>query len=138
MLDLNNPKHVHIDQRLREEPIIWLSTLRADDRPHLVPVWFLWDGSTMLIFSQPDNQKIRNLRQNANVALALEATNEGEDVAIFEGTAALLDEKTADLITSAYIEKYAKMMEAMGWQVEGMAASYSQPIHVTPTKVITW
>jgi PPOX class probable F420-dependent enzyme len=138
MLDPNNPKHVHIDQRLRSEPIIWLSTVRADGRPHLVPVWFLWDGSTILIFSQPDNQKIRNLRQNVNVALALEATNDGEDVAIFEGTAALLDEKTADLITSAYIEKYGKMMEAMGWQAEGMAASYSQPIHVTPTKVITW
>jgi PPOX class probable F420-dependent enzyme len=138
MLDPNNPKHVHIDQRLRAEPIIWLSTVRADGRPHLVPVWFLWDGSTILIFSQPDNQKIRNLRQNVNVALALEATNDGEDVAIFEGTAALLDEKTADLITSAYIEKYGKMMEAMGWQAEGMAASYSQPIHVTPTKVITW
>src|SRR5256885_2571611 len=42
MLDLRDSKDAHIDARLRHEPIIWLSSVRPDGRPHLVPVWFLW------------------------------------------------------------------------------------------------
>src|SRR6266699_497224 len=87
MLDLKNPKNAHVDERLRREPIIWLSTVRPDGRPHIVPVWFLWDGAAILIFSQPNNQKIRNLRHNPNVALALEAVNQGDDVVLIEGRA---------------------------------------------------
>ena len=71
MLDLTKERDVHIDQRLRSDPIIWLSTVRRDGRPHTVPVWFLWDGKTILMFSQPETQKIRNLRNNPNVTLAL-------------------------------------------------------------------
>ena len=47
--------------------------MRADGRPHLVPVWFLWDGETLLIFSEPEKQKVRNLRANGQVSLALRA-----------------------------------------------------------------
>ena len=39
MLDLSDSKGAHIDQRLRDEPIIWLSSVRPDGRPHLVLVW---------------------------------------------------------------------------------------------------
>jgi len=79
MLDLTNPKDAHRDERLRKDPIIWLSSVRPDGRPHLVPVWFLWYGETILIFSQPNAQKIRNLRQNTNVILALDDTKDGDD-----------------------------------------------------------
>src|SRR5450759_3940313 len=71
MLDLAQPKDALIDQRLRSELIICLSTVRPDGRPHRVPVWFLWDGATFLIFSQPKDQKLRNLRHNPNVVLSL-------------------------------------------------------------------
>ena len=53
MADQTKPNNAHVEQRLREEPIIWLTTVRPDGRPHTVPVWFLWDGETFLIFSQP-------------------------------------------------------------------------------------
>ncbi len=62
LLDLSQPKHAHIDRRLRTGPIIWLGSVRPDGRPHLVPVWFLWDGTTITIYSQPKAQKIRNLQ----------------------------------------------------------------------------
>ncbi|MBV9228713.1 MAG: pyridoxamine 5'-phosphate oxidase family protein, partial [Chloroflexi bacterium] len=77
MLDLTKAYDAHVDQRLRTEPIIWLNSVRPDGRPHSVPVWFLWDGATFLIFSKPSSQKIRNLRQNKYVTLALDGTDEG-------------------------------------------------------------
>src|SRR6266567_8780789 len=59
MADQTKPNNAHVEQRLREEPIVWFTTVRPDGRPHTVPVWFLWDGETFLIFSQPGNLKIR-------------------------------------------------------------------------------
>jgi PPOX class probable F420-dependent enzyme len=137
MLDLTQPKNAHVDQRLRSEPIIWLSSTRPDGRPHLVPVWFLWDGSTILIFSQPKTQKVRNLRQQTAVMLALDS-KEGGDVVLIEGQATLLDEPTAQVVPRAYFEKYAQDLKDMGTDPQQMAASYSQPIRITPTKFVSW
>ena len=37
-LDPTHPKFDHVLQRLRAEPIIWLSSVRPDGLPPLVPV----------------------------------------------------------------------------------------------------
>jgi PPOX class probable F420-dependent enzyme len=138
MLDLTKERDAHIDQRLRSDPITWLSTVRRDGRPHTVPVWFLWDGKNILIFSQLDNQKIRNLRNNPNVTLALDGTNEGGDVVVLEGKAELLKEKSTEFDQSNYITKYGSAIQEMGQTPESLAQSFSQPIRITPTKFIGW
>ena len=79
ILDLTKKRDAHIDQRLRNDITIWLNTVRPDARPHAVVVWFLWDGEAILIFSQPEKQKLRNLQHNANVVLAVDNTREGSD-----------------------------------------------------------
>jgi PPOX class probable F420-dependent enzyme len=138
MLDLTTAKDAHIDERLRTEQIIWLSSTRPDGRPHLVPVWFLWENPGILIFSRPDNQKIRNLRQNPNVMLALEAADQGADIVLLEGHATLLDEPSSAFMSSAYVQKYAAHIAAFQWTPESMAADYSQAIRVKPTRFLAW
>lgn len=138
MLDLNKPKDAHVDERLRKEPIIWLSTVRPDGRPHLVPVWFLWDGESILIFSQPGNQKMRNLEQNKNVMLALEAAEQGEDVVMIEGKAALLEKSNETMNLPDFAEKYTALIKAMNTNAEELAKSYSEGIRITPTRFISW
>jgi PPOX class probable F420-dependent enzyme len=130
-LDLSRPKDAHIDRRMRAEPIIWLSTARPGGRPHLVPVWFLWDGRTILIFSKPANQKIRNLRHSPYVMLALDTADEGEDVVLMEGRAELLGEGAPRPTLPAYAQKYAALMARLGITAEMMAAEYTQAIRVT-------
>lgn len=128
------PPNAHVAERLRDNIIIWLSTVRADGRPSLAAVWYLWDNGTILIFSKP-NQKIRNLRHNANVSLALDDTKHGEDVIVIEGTAELLDAvKLADI--PAYIAKYADLITSLKWTPESMGSSYSQAIRITPTRFL--
>jgi PPOX class probable F420-dependent enzyme len=136
MLDLAQERDAHIDQRLRDALIIWLCTVRADGRPHSAAVWFLWDGSDVLIFSQP-NQKVRNLRQNPHVTLAVDDTRNGDDAVTIEGTAELLDDPAITPMLPAYAAKYADQLQAMGWTAEQMGQSYSQAIRVTPTKFHT-
>src|SRR5581483_4265583 len=119
-LDLSNPKDAHIDERLRTEPIIWLGTVRPDGRPHLVPVWFFWDGATITIYSQPGNQKMRNLQHSTNVTLALNTADDGDDVVIVEGKAELLGQSAQTMNNPAYVAKYAKLIENMQSDPEEM------------------
>src|SRR5437763_16091 len=132
MLDITTEWGRHAEQRLRTNIIAWLTTVGADGRPYTVPLWFLWDGNTVLIFSQPQKQKIRNLRKNARVTLALDDTKEGEDVVIVEGTAELLDNPDISATLPAYVEKYEAKMKEMGSTPETMAADYSVGIRITP------
>lgn len=136
LLDTTKERDAHIEQRLRTDHVIWLVTVRPDGRPHAVAVWFLWDGDTILIFSRPNNQKIRNLQVNPNVLLAMDNTHEGSDPITIEGTASLLATGEVDTTHSAYIEKYAEGIKEIGFTLEQMAAQYSQAIRIRPTRVM--
>jgi PPOX class probable F420-dependent enzyme len=131
MLDLTGTDGAHIDARLRSEPIIWLSSVRPDSRPHLVPVWFLWDGAAILIFSKPAAQKVRNLRHNPQVMLALDSADEGEDIVLLQGRAELLGDDAPQSTLPEYAEKYAALMARINITAESMAAEYTQAIRIT-------
>lgn len=134
-LDLSTPHGAHIAERLRDDLIIWLATMRPDGRPHLVPVWFFWDGETILIFSKP-NQKMRNLRANPRVVLGLDNTKNGGDVVTIEGVAELLPRGSVTAELAPYAEKYADRLQRMGQTPGQMAQVYSEAIRITPTRFL--
>jgi PPOX class probable F420-dependent enzyme len=134
-LDPSQPKDAHILERLERNIIIWITSVRPDGRPHSVPVWFLWDNDSVLIFSRPD-QKIKNLRANPAVVLALDNTAEGDDVILFEGTATLLDAAEVSTAHPAYAAKYQALLDRFQWTPESMAQDYNQPIRITPTRFL--
>jgi PPOX class probable F420-dependent enzyme len=136
LLDPTKERDAHIEQRLRTDHITWLVSVRPDGRPHAVAVWFLWDGDTILIFSRPNNQKLRNIQSNPNVVLALDNTHEGEDPITIEGTATLLASGEVDITHNSYIEKYAEGIKGIGFTPEQMAAQYTQAIRIRPTRVM--
>jgi PPOX class probable F420-dependent enzyme len=135
-LDDSDPGQAHTAERLRKETILWLASVRADGRPHLAPVWFLWEGEAILLFSKPEQQKIRNIRQNPAVTLALDTADDGEDVLVLEGVAALVDEPDLTTALPAYASKYAARLAEMGWTGKSMAKQYSQAIRVTITRQV--
>ena len=125
----------HVEERLRSNEMIWLVTVRPDGRPHSIPVWFLWESATILIFSKRNSQKIRNLRQNPSVTLTLDDTKKG--VVILEGTAELLGQGEGREALQAYGEKYREGLRRIGVTVEAFTMLYSQPIRVTPVRLIS-
>jgi PPOX class probable F420-dependent enzyme len=134
MLDVTTEWGKHAEQRLQSNSIAWLTTVGGDGRPSTVPVGFVWEGQTLLIFSQPNKQKLRNIRKNPRVTLALDETEGGTDVVIVEGTAELIDDPQISVEMPAYVEKYGTLLQSIGWTPESMASDYSQAIRVTPTK----
>jgi len=136
ILNLADERDLHIDQRLRENIIVWLNTVRPDGHPHSVAVWFLWDGEAVLIFSRPGTQKIRNLQKNAAVVLSLDDTQRGDDPITIEGLASLLPPGSLNLALDAYVEKYGEMIEELGYTPETMARVFVQPVRIELKRVV--
>jgi PPOX class probable F420-dependent enzyme len=127
-----------IDRMLRSESVVWLSSVGADGGPHLVPVWFSWDGASLLIASKPHAKKVRNLRANPSVMLAVGEPDEDFDVGMIEGVAELLDAPAAAALPAAHLAKYRDQRAAIGLSEEEFLATYSQVIRVRPTRFLPW
>ncbi len=123
---------------LEREPVVWLSTVRPDGGPHLVPIWFCWDGEAVLVFSKPDAQKVRNLRANPSVMLALGDAEDDFDVGLLRGRAELLDQPTGEVLPAALLDKYAERLASIGLSAEEYAATYSQVIRIVPEAFLPW
>lgn len=137
-LDLSDDAQRRADERLRSEAVIWLTAVSESGQPQSTPVWFLWDGDSFLIFSQPQSRKIANLRAHPLVSLHLNAAADGEDAAIFEATAHLADDEPPAAAVAEYVEKYREDIAALGMTDESFGADYSQPIRAVPTRVRAW
>jgi PPOX class probable F420-dependent enzyme len=123
---------------LEQEPVVWLSTVRPDGNPHLVPIWFWWDGEAILVFSKPDAQKVRNLRAYPSVMLALGDAEDDFDVGLLEGCAELLDQPTVEILPASHLAKYTTQLAAIGLTPEAYAATYSQAIRIVPSGFLRW
>ena len=102
----------------------------------MVPMWFLWDGAVILLFSLPSTRKLRHIAANPAVVLALEAADRGYDIVIVEGEAALLDDPTVNGLMPAFVEKYRDIPRR--WPPEEWAKRFTQVIQVVPTKLRAW
>jgi len=122
--------------RLQKEIIIWLATVGADGRPNTVPVWFLWDGKSFLIYSLP-GQKVRDIEANPKVALHLNTTPDGGDVLRIDGEAKRLRSQPPAHRVPKYIRKYASLIKSYGWKPEGFARDYHIALRVRPTRFRT-
>ena len=124
-------------ERVAVEEVIWLVTVSTDDQPQASPVWAIWDGDGLVIYSQPDTGKLANIASNPKVCLHLDGGVEAGTTVIIEGEAHLSDDPPADQIP-AYVEKYAAAIAGYGWTAESFAADYSIPLRVTPRRLRTW
>lgn len=127
-----------IERFLTEEPIVRLSTVRPDGGPHIVPIWFWWDGTAILVFSKPDAQKVRNLRARPSVMLALGDADDDFDVGMIRGGAELLDRSTSEVMPAAHLDKYRDRMAAIGLDADAYAATYSRVIRIVPSDYLGW
>ena len=127
-----------IEAALRDDPVVWLSSVQSDGRPHLVPVWFLWDGDRILAFSKPHARKVDNLRDQPSVMLAVGTPGPEFDVELIEATAELPDEPATSVIPEGFGAKYRELLHRAGLTVQRFAEVYSQPIVLRPTRFLDY
>lgn len=70
-----------------------LATVRADGRPHVVPVWFVRDGEDLVFTTWHTSVKAANLRRDPRAALCVEDDEPPYSFVMIEGSVRL-DEGT--------------------------------------------
>jgi PPOX class probable F420-dependent enzyme len=129
---------VRIRRFLESESVVWLATTGDDGRPSLVPVWFLWDGEAIFVASKPHARKVRNIRSNPAVMIALGDADEDFDVGLVEARAQLVDVPTASLLATGLRAKYAGRLAEIGVGPAEFAATYSQVVRIEPDRWLPW
>lgn len=67
--DLPSTPWVDVERVLVEAELFWISTVRADGRPHVTPLPAVWDAGALHFCTGADEQKGVNLGANPQVAL---------------------------------------------------------------------
>lgn len=127
----------HVIRRLNDEPLIWMTTIgRRSNAPVPSLVWFLWDGSQVLVVSQPNKPKLYNVDANPRVALNLEAARGGDDVAVISGTAVYDHTGLTGGERESYAVKYADGIARLGFaSPPAFLDTFSELIRITPERV---
>jgi PPOX class probable F420-dependent enzyme len=127
-----------VEGRLHHNLIAWLTTVRPDGQPVSVPVWFLLrDDETILLYSRPQTQKLRNIAANPKVSLALDVTDIGRNIVRLEGTARRAHDQPPANQHPAYLAKYTERIAALFATPEQFATLFSGVLIITPAKLHT-
>ncbi|MGH2615797.1 MAG: TIGR03667 family PPOX class F420-dependent oxidoreductase [Thermomicrobiales bacterium] len=132
-IDTSTEFGARVAQHLKDDQIVWLTTVGPDQTPQPSPVWFLWDGDTALIYSQPATPKLRNIEARPRVSLSFNATASGGDVVILTGDAWIDAGGPPANTLPAFIDKYAAGLRSNGMIPDDFTREYSVPVRVRPT-----
>jgi len=126
-------------RHLREDVVLWLTTVSPSGAPSPNPVWFTWDGAaTVELYSLPDAARVRHLRANPRVTLHFDGDGQGGDIVVLAGTAEVRPTTgavpPADAVP-AYLAKYAARIPNLGLTPAAFAEQYATPITVTLTRL---
>jgi general stress protein 26 len=140
-----------IERLLTEAQLYWIITVRADGRPHAVPLVGVWHDGAFAFCTGAEEQKQRNLDGNPQVAVTTGSTgangwDSGKDLVV-EGTAVpVTDAAALQALADAWFAKYGA-----DWQYEVRGQEFFELSHsggsttggarvyrVAPTKVIAF
>jgi general stress protein 26 len=144
-------EHVESGQLTKEQIDIYLdqpllarmaTASAATAQPHVVPVWYLWDGQSIWVHGHSSTRKFKELAANPACAIAIDHATSGVDFW------AVLLEGQAELITDpAVVVLVAERIYVRYIGVEGLLDPVPQSwIHdaeslllkLTPERVVAW
>ncbi len=78
-----------MERFLREANLAKLATIDPDGTPHVVPIWYLRDGTELVMISQPATRKVRNIRRDPRVTVCIDRATAPYAGVIVRGVATL-------------------------------------------------
>jgi general stress protein 26 len=93
---------------LEAAQLSWLSTVRADGRPHVTPLVAVWLDGALHFTTGPTEQKALNLEKNRSVVLTTgcNSWNQGLDVMVEGEARRVTDRTTLERLASAWRTKW--------------------------------
>jgi PPOX class probable F420-dependent enzyme len=135
VIDESTEFGARVARHLREDVIVWLTTVTPAGGPLPNPVWFLWDGEdSLLVYSRP-SARVRNIEANPRVSLNFTGDGRGGDIVVLSGRARVdRDGPSADRAAD-YLEKYDQHIARIGMTPATFAQRYSVPVRIDVTRV---
>jgi hypothetical protein len=99
-----------------------LAYVAGDGTPRVVPIWFHWTGTEIVLGSPPNAPKIKSLRKNPKVAITIDDNNFPHKVLLIRGSVGLSTVKGVAPEYAAAAERYFGPDQGKAWiaQISGM------------------
>jgi PPOX class probable F420-dependent enzyme len=133
VIDASTEFGARVARRLRQETVVWLTTVTPSGAPLPRPVGFLWDGGdTVSIYSQP-GARIRNIARNPKVTLNFDGDGHGGDIVVLSGMAEVEGSGPSAADNTDWVAKYAGEWKRSGMTAQSFAQRFSVSvrIHIT-------
>ena len=112
-------------------------------QPHVVPVWFMWDGEYIWISSFVSTRKIRELKINPRGAVLVESKQEGGKLqaVLLEGAVELVTQPR-NLVSEIANRIYIRYLGSDGVKESEPQSWLNDPenllIKLTPDRIMSW
>jgi general stress protein 26 len=95
-------------RHLEAAPLYWVTTVRADGRPHTTPLLAVWHDRALYFSTGPDEQKAKNLARHRQCSLMTgsNALHEGLDLVVEGEAARVTDDGMLHRLADAWEAKY--------------------------------
>ena len=111
-------------------------------QPHVVPVWYEWDGETLWISSFRSTRKVKEIQKNSQISVVVDSDSPGEPAraVFFDGQAELISDAKEGLIRGGSIyTRYLGIEGALGAEPQSWL---HDPEHLLialkPRKIYAW
>ena len=135
MLDEGTELGARVARHLREEIVVWMTTVTPAGEPVPMPVWFFWDGGESVRMYSRLSPRVRNIEANPHVSLNFAGDGRGGDVVVLSGTASADPEMPPVDQDADYLGKYSDHISRIGMTPVTFAQAYEVPVRIQLTRV---
>jgi nitroimidazol reductase NimA-like FMN-containing flavoprotein (pyridoxamine 5'-phosphate oxidase superfamily) len=114
-------------------------------KPHVVPVWYYYDGTSINVTVTKDTRKAKNLKKNPNASIAIDVIEgEPEDISFLNGKAVIIEgvaEMRDDIDGSFARRMYERYVGKNALNTPMVQFSINMPrqvLVIRPTKIMSW
>jgi len=135
LLDSSTEFGERVRRRLREEQVIWITTVGKDGTPQPNPVGFLFrDDNSILIYNMLNANRITHLADRRQVALHFDGDGTGGDIVVFTGTACRADDIPSPHENQAFLATYSDSLLRVSNSAENFGQKPPVPLRIEITR----
>ena len=127
---------------LAEPNLARIGTIDEAGDPHVVPVWFAWDGRRFLVGAQADDHKVANLRRVGRASLEIDSDRRRKRGILVRGEPTLVEGEAGRAryraVSELQLPRYQPDKPAA--ETAERMASRGEPvvIELVPRSIVSW
>ncbi len=122
-----------VGRRLTTDEVAWLTTVTPAGKPAPRPVWFVWTGEAIVIYSMNGAARLGYIEHNPQVSVHFNSVG-GGDIVVISGTAQRFPDAPAPSEFPGFLDKYAVLIQRMGETPEWYDNNYGTALRVIPER----